>query len=244
VHLRFLFAVFALIVSTCGAQERPPQILEVYREFWKPGNVAAGRKIEVEASQICVELKCPHPYLGLESVTGPKEAWFLNGFVSSTEQTQVGEDYQKNPALIEALNKILARKKPLSRADDINVFAHYQPSLSRGAPWSLGRGRFLVITVTKRDPAPNGNPVIDGTARDGTTRDGTARDGTAFETEDGTRFIFSPARTRREANARAAAAGPETRVFAVRPYWSLPSRDWVATDPSFWKDRPTATSAK
>ena len=228
-HLSFLFAVFALIVSTCGAQERPPQILEVYREFWKPGNVAAGRKIEVEASQICVELKCPHPYLGLESLTGPKEVWFLNGFVSAAEQTQVGEDYQKNPALIEALNKILARKKPLSRADDVNVFAQYQPSLSRGAPWSLGQGRFLVITMTKRDPAPKTNTVIDGTA---------------FETENGTRFIFSAARTRREASARAAAAGSDTRVFAVRPYWSLPAYDWVATDPSFWKDRPTATCAK
>lgn len=227
-HLRFLFIVLALMVSAC-AQERPPQILEVYREFWKPGNVAASRKIEVEAAQICVELKCPHPYLGLESLTGPKEAWFLNAFVSSAEQTQVGEEYQKNPALIEALNRILARKKPLSRADDVNVFAQYQQSLSRGAPWSLGQGRFLVITVTKRDLAPKSKPVIDGTA---------------FETEDGTRFIFSPARTRREADARAAAAGPETRVFAVRPYWSLPTRDWVAMDPSFWKDRPTATSAK
>jgi hypothetical protein len=211
------------------AQERPPQILEVYREFWKPGSIAASRKIEVEAAQICVELKCPHPYLGLESLTGLKEAWFLNGFVSLADQTQVGEDYQKNPTLMEALNKILARKKPLSRADDINVFAHYQPSLSRGAPWSLGQGRFLVITVTKRDPASKRNLVIDGAA---------------FETEDGTRFIVSPARTRREADARAATAGPETRVFAVRPYWSLPARDWVAMDSSFWKNRPTATSAK
>jgi hypothetical protein len=228
VLFRFLFIVLALMVSAY-AQERPPQILEVYREFWKPGSIAASRKIEVEAAQICVELKCPHPYLGLESLTGPKEAWFLNGFVSLADQTQVGEDYQKNPALIEALNKILARKKPLSRADDINVFAHYQPSLSRGAPWSLGQGRFLVITVTKHDLASKRNLVIDGTA---------------FETEDGTRFIVSPAQTRREADALAAAAGPETRVFAVRPYWSLPARDWVAMDSSFWKNRPTAASAK
>lgn len=219
VHRRITLTLLALAVSAC-AQERPPQILEVYREFWKPANVAASRKVEVHATQICVELKCPHPYLGLESLTGPKEAWFLNGFDSSTEQAQIGEDYQKNPALIEALNQILVRKKPLSRAEDVNVFAQYQQRLSRESPWSLGQGRFLVITVTKLDFAAKSNRVIDGTV---------------FETADGTRFIFRAARTRREADVRAAAAGPEARVFAVRPFWSLPAQDWVAMDPSFWK---------
>ena len=227
-HFRLATTVLALMISAF-AQDRPPQILEIYREFWKPGNVATSRKTEVEASQICVELKCPHPYLGLESLTGPKEAWFLNGFVSSTEQTQVGVDYQKNSALIDALNQILVRKKPLSRADDVNVFAKYQQSLSHGAPWILGQGRFLVITITKRDLSAKSNLVIDGTA---------------FEADDGTRFIFSAARTRREAIARATAAGSKTRVFAVRPYWSLPAKDWIAMDPSFWRHRAAATSDK
>jgi hypothetical protein len=201
----------------------PPQILQIYREFWKPGSVAANRNIEAEASQICVELRCPHPYLGLESLTGPKEAWFLNGYVSSTEQTQVGEDYQKNSTLIQALNEILIRKKPLSRADDVNVFAEYRQSLSHGAPWRVGEGRFLVITVIKSAVSARSNPVVDGSA---------------FEADDGTRFVISAAGTRQEADARAAKAGRETRVFAVRPYWSLPAKDWIAMDPSFWRHHP------
>ena len=229
-HSRFPFSALTLLALATSslAQQGPPQILEVYREFWKPENVAANRKIEVEASQICVDLKCPHPYLGLESLTGPKEAWFLNGFVSSTEQAQVGEDYQKKPDLIEALDKIMIRKKPLSRADDVNVFAKYQPSPSGGAPWSLGQGRFLVVTITKRD-LPNKNIVTDGSA---------------FEADDGTRFVFSAARTRQEAAARAAASGPETRVFAVRKYWSVPAKEWIANDPSFWRGRAAATGDK
>jgi len=219
--------IFALTAHSKNATpvqqpEAPPQILQIYREFWKPGSIAAGRKIEVEASRICAELKCPHPYLGLESLTGPKEAWFLNGYVSSTEQTQVGEGYQKNPDLIEALNQILARRKPLSKAEDVNVFAQYRQRLSRGEPWSLGQGRFLVITVTKRDLSARSNPVVDGSA---------------FEADDGTRFVINAARTREEADARAAKAGRETRVFAVRPYWSLPAKDWIALDPSFWRHR-------
>ena len=206
----------------------PPQLLQIYREFWKPGSIAANRKIEAEASQICVELACPHPYLGLESLTGPKETWFLNGYVSSTEQTQVGEDYQKNPALIQALNQVLVRKKPLSRADAVNVFARYQRSLSHGAPWSLGEGRFLVITVIKGDLSAKSNPAVDGSG---------------FEAADGMRVIISATRTRRGADARAAKAGRETCVFAVRPYWSLPAKDWVAADPSFWRHRLAARRA-
>lgn len=143
----------------------------------------------------------PTSYLGLELLTGPNEAWFLNGFASSTELKQVGDDYQKNTVRMEELNQISIRKKPLSSAEDVNIFASYQRSLSRGAPWSLGQGRFLVITVTKRDLAAKSKLVIGGTA---------------FEVDDGTLFIFSAARTQQKAEARAAAAGPETRVFAVR----------------------------
>ena len=226
-----IFGLTAHSKNSAPAQQpgAPPAILQIYREFWKSGNLAANRKIEAEASQICVKLRCPHPYLGLESLTGPKEVWFLNGYDSSTEQTQVGEDYQKNPDLIEALNQILVRRKPLSKADDVNVFAKYQQKLSRGAPWTLGQGRFLVITMTKPERLDKSNLVINGTA---------------FETDDGTRYMFTAARTRQEADARAAAAGSETRVLAVRPYWSLPAKDWVAMDPSLWRQHPAARRAQ
>jgi hypothetical protein len=143
------------------------------------------------AAQICIELKCPHPYLGLKSLTGPREAWFLNGYASSTEQTEVGDDYQKNPALTEAVDQVLIRKKPLSSAEDVNIFAKYRKSLSREHQWSLGQRRFLVITVTNRDLAAKSNLVIDGSAR---------------EVDDGTLFIFNAARIRQEAEARATAA--------------------------------------
>jgi hypothetical protein len=52
-HFRLPLIVLALTISAF-AQERPPQILEVYREFWKPQNVATSWKIEGEAARICV----------------------------------------------------------------------------------------------------------------------------------------------------------------------------------------------
>jgi hypothetical protein len=71
-----------------------------------------------------------------------------------------------------------------------------------------------VIAVTKRDrPA----------------------EGTVFEASDGTCFSLQAAQTREEADRKAATAGPETRVFAVRPECSMPADEWVVADPSFWR---------
>ncbi len=156
----------------------------------------------------------------MESLTGPKEVWFLNGYQSAAEQKQVAEDYGKNAKLMAALDQIVQRKKGLT-SEPVNIFANYRQDLSRGAPWSMAHGRFLVITVTKR------NVNIEGTV---------------FETGDGTRFIVRPVQTRHEADAKAAAAGPETNVFAVRPYWSMPAKDWIVADPRFWQSRPAASA--
>lgn len=77
----------------------PPQILEVYREYLNPGAVPALQKIERDAAQICIRLKFPHRYLVLESLTGPKEFWYLNAFDSQADLDQVGKEYERNQAL-------------------------------------------------------------------------------------------------------------------------------------------------
>jgi hypothetical protein len=75
-----------------------------------------------------------------------------------------------------------------------------------------------VIVVTKSDPQNNG---------------------TVFETEEGVRFIVTPAQTRAEANAKLSSAGPGAKIFAVRPHFSMPASEWVASDPSFWGSSPS-----
>lgn len=197
------------------AQMHPPAILQIYREPLTPGSAAAFGQVEEEAARICAELKCPHPYLGIESLTGPPEVWFLNGYESAAEQKQVVDDYARNAKLLEALNQNAKRRAGLTR-EPVEVFAKYRPDISRGASWSVGQGRFLVISVTK------GIPKIDGSA---------------FEAQDGARFVFAPAHAREEADAKAKAAGGETYIFAVRPDWSMPAKEWVNADPEFWTAR-------
>jgi len=44
-----------------------PRILQIYRDFLEPGAETAYREIEEDAARICSRLKCPNPYLAIES---------------------------------------------------------------------------------------------------------------------------------------------------------------------------------
>ncbi|HKW97590.1 MAG TPA: hypothetical protein VJN43_07635 [Bryobacteraceae bacterium] len=205
---------YVFLAAMCvGAQQRPAQRLYVYRDFLKPGSDDAYRKIEIEAARVCAEMKCPHPYLGIESLTGPKEAWWLNGFRSDAEEREVAAAYANNTKIRDALALTATRKQALI-TKPLETSTRYLPEASRGSPWCVGAGRFLVITVT---------------------RSRRAMDGAVFEAPDGTRYVIRPAHTREQAGAIAQAGGYESRIFAVRPYWSMPAEEWVAADPEFWR---------
>jgi hypothetical protein len=190
----------------------PPRILYISREFWKPGTQTALNRIEADGARMCINLKCPHPYLGIESLTGSKEVWYLNGFTSTEEEKRVEEEY-KSKGLFAAMNPFALQRAPFQSEPGKEGLANYRSELSRGAPWSMGQGRFMVIVVTT---------------------DNSQRDGTVFETVEGLRFIVTPAQTRAEASAKLSSAGPGAKIFAVRPHFSMPAPEWVAADPSFW----------
>lgn len=189
-------------------------IIQVYRDFLRPGCDDAYLEIERDAARLCLELKCPHPFLTIESLSGPKEVWFLNGYESTAEVETVREAYGRNPGLTDALAQIAQRKADLI-GEPLNVLATYRPSLSRGHLWTLGEGRFLVIGIGPGDDAGSG---------------------TVFETDDGMEFVVTPAQSRGDADALRADMGSNAQVFAVRPDLSLPSPDWVAGDPAFWAE--------
>jgi hypothetical protein len=149
----------------------------------------------------------------MESLTGPKEIWWFNGFDSPEDQRQVADAYEKNAPFSEALKQNSDRKAPVT-GKVIEVVAQYRPDLtSGGVPWILGHGRFLVISMTKDQPSSAG---------------------TVFQAAEGTFSVFSPARSRKQAD-RLAASIPGSTVVVVRPSFSFPANGWVAADPRFWR---------
>jgi len=223
-------------MASALGQAHPPQILEVAREYLKPGAVPAVHKIEVDAAQICIRLKFPHRYLVLESLTGPKEFWYLNAFDSQAELDEVSREYEGNKALKSALAENLKRKAPYLAAESTNVFLNYRPGLSGelsgelsgGTPWVMGHGRFLVTAWTKGSAG-------DIQAKSASRFAGTG--GTVFEGPDGNRLVIRAVRTRAEAESMAAAAGVGAHVFAVHPELGWPDEEWVTADPEFWRVR-------
>lgn len=217
--MRTTLAVWISLGVPLMAQERPPQILQIVRESLKQSGEAAFKAIEEDAARICADLKCPNSHLAMESLTGPKEVWWLTPYESESDRQRVANGYASNHALMAALLEIPKRKQGLVGAP-IDILANYRRDLSGKDSWKVGGTRFFVVTVTK----------------------GEAQAGAVFEAADGMRFILRPATTRRQADALVAAAGPGTTVFAIRPYWGMPAKDWIAADPEFWKPNPMARS--
>jgi hypothetical protein len=189
-----------------------PAIIYVSRDFIKPGNEAAYRPIEQDGRAICIKLRCPHPYLGLESLSVPHEALFLNLLVSDAELHAVGAGYDANPKLLAALDTIKQRKAGLVGTAQEFV-AHVRPDLSVAATWHMGCARFFVIAFTGPDMKIAGS---------------------VFDSDNGLRMTVRQECARDRADAAAHVMGPAARLFAVRQYWSMPDPTWRAADPAFW----------
>lgn len=202
-----------------AASSQPPPLLQIVRERLKPGAEAAFNAIEEDRARISATLSCPHPYLGAESVTGPKEAWWFNGYQSSAERQQVYDAYANNAALMAAFQESVRPKADIT-LKVIEVFASYKPDRSEPASWTLGHGRYLVITR------------IDHSSRPG---------GAVFEGDDGISVAVRSASTPEEAEAMKVSAVRERMVLAVRPSWSFPAPEWIAADPEFWRASPAAS---
>jgi hypothetical protein len=78
-----LFFGFTMIVP--AQDNHPPQILEIYRDYLKPDSVAENRKLERRAEHLCRTLGFSDPYLTIESVSGPAEMCYFNGFDTQAE---------------------------------------------------------------------------------------------------------------------------------------------------------------
>jgi hypothetical protein len=207
-------ALLLLVPGTLLSQQAPPRFMYIYRDSLKRGVDSSYRRIEDEAAQICADLKCPNPYFALESLTEPHEAWWVNAFASEADTTRVVNAYARNRPLMDALGGIAKRKKPLV-GTPIEGFAIYRPNLSLDPAWSVAGARFMLVTITRRRQPSEGS---------------------VWEMADSTLYVLRPVRTREQAESLAREHG--ARIFAVRPNWSMPTPEWVAADPAFWRLAP------
>ena len=207
-----MLALLAPILAAPQA-EQVPELVQFYRERVVPGAEAEYSRVEEEIARACARLKCPHPYLALQPVTGAPEVWWLTAFASQADRDRVVQAYERDAAVKQALQELGQRKKGLT-SDGKESIASRRSQLCDAVAWRMHGVRFVVIETSKADPKGNG---------------------CVFQAPDGTRFALQTAASRGDADRL---AGADSRVFEVRPAWSHPAADWIAADPSFWKAGP------
>lgn len=210
----FTFMMLSLVEMDTPA----PRFLLIVRERLLPGMDQAYDKNELELATACATLECPHPYLALASVTGPKEVWWLNAFASQEEKDQLNAAYARNERLMARL-LLLGKRKEGFRQSVTTTLTEYRADLSGGARWRLNGARFFVINVTRSRPEAVG---------------------AVFESSDGERFLVAPADSRSVADRIAQQTGPGSVILAVQPQWSFPAKAWIVADPDFWESNPVA----
>jgi hypothetical protein len=203
-----------ILLGGCAVDmdERPPQFLLIVRERLRPGSEEAYDKNERQAATVCATLKCPHPYLALATVTGPREVWWLNAFASQEERDSLDASYARNEPLMTAMRPLGKRKEDF-RESITSTMTEFRPDLSTSTLRIAG-ARFLIITAAQ---------------------DERAAIGAVFQATDGRRFVIASASGRGVAEDLGARMRPGATILAVHPQWSFPDEAWIAADPEFWQ---------
>ena len=211
-----IIASALLTAISVMAQAAPPQLLQVVREPISAGGESAYAEIEDEIAAACVALKCPHPHLALETLTGQREIWWFNFFESEEDRLRVTRAYESNRPLMEVLIRTSERKSRYTGPITDKV-SRFRSDLGRENRWDLMRARYAVVTI--------GDSAI-------------ATGGPVFEEPDGARFAVRFFRALEDAKRF---GGDGATVLAFRPSWGLPAQELIDADRDFWSANPVAS---
>lgn len=156
---RRIVSVFALSVSlamtasiVAQAPQGPPALLKIYREEVKLGKNAAHEKVEM--GYVRALSKTGVTYLGLQSVTGPNEAWFMERHDSYTALEKLDQAVEKTPGLLSELAQLDAQDGELRSGGRVIIATQ-----NRGASYRadavqalLPKARYVQVQIVRVRP--------------------------------------------------------------------------------------------
>ena len=129
----------------------PPPLLQIGREEVRPGKGAAHAMNESAWGAAFVKAQSSTTWLGMRSLAGPSEAWFLTGWPSYAEREKADKALEANAALMAEDDKFSAQDGDnLSRTS--TIFATYRPGLSYQAGVDLSKMRYMSIDIVRVKP--------------------------------------------------------------------------------------------
>lgn len=263
----------AAAACTCvAAQEMsgPPKVLEIQREFLKPGK--AGMIHDRSESNFVAAMtraKWPTHYVALNSMSGKSRALYLVGYDSFADWQKDNDATAKNATLSNELDRLeMSDGELLSQYDEF-VF-YYQPDMSLNADGSLAFTKYMEVTSFHLHPGHHEEwdqlvkMVIAAQEKAGTHANwamyeleyGGGDEYAMFSADKGLDDIdqgFAESKQFRDAMgeegmkkmdelAAACIESSDSELFAINPRQSYAPEDWVKANPDFWKPKPMSAA--
>jgi len=270
VLLLCLAAVPAGLFAQAGA---PPAVLQITREFIKEGKGSAHRKVEQEYVSAFRKNNFPFYYVGLSSVSGPNEVWFLDAFPSFAAFEQ-SDRLESQAPLRDDIEAIEARDGEL-RSGSREMTAIYRADLSyipiNGL--SIGKTRYMAISTYRVRPGHEeefmaGETLLNNAYKSAMAESSVLVYQITAGVPDGTYLLLFPMASLKEmddAPAREQAlmnamgsdgfrklmksvgdvfVSTESNIFSVSPDISYVPKEIEDEDPGFWRQAPSAAPSK
>lgn len=266
----FLFAGGICMVA---AQETspPPKVLNISREFIKPGKGGAlHEKAESAFVQAMARAKWPTHYLAVSALTGRPRALFLTGYDSFEAWEKDVQAEDKNAALSSALDRAaVADGDLLSDADSTALV--YSEEYSLRSAVDIPHMRYFEISLYRVRPGHDKDwdtlvkMVMAAYEKIPDVHWATYR--ALYGQEGGTYLVFNPMKSASEIDQSfghskkfmenlgedgmkkldeleaSAIESSQHNLFIFSPRMSYVSDEWIKADPDFWKPKSAAAAA-
>src|SRR5688572_18301535 len=125
-----------------------PAFLQIEREELRAGKGAAHAVNEAAWAAAYAKAQSPVYWLGMTSVTGPSEAWFLTQQDSFAAFEQSDASTEKNPALSAERDRLAAIDGDLLTRTS-TIIARYRPALSYQPGVKMPNMRFMTVNLVR-----------------------------------------------------------------------------------------------
>ena len=269
----FLWGGLGISLAQEGpATTPPPKVMQIIREFVKPGKGGAvHEKAESAFVQAFARAKWPTHYFAAAALTGRPRVLFFVGYDSFEAWEKDSLATQKNAALSEALDRASANDGELLSDMDTSVLT-YNDEQSLRAPVDIAHMRYFEISLFRVRPGHRAqwNELVKlvKAAYEKIPDAHWAMYQAMFGQEDVTYVVFVPRKSAAEIDhdmmndkqfveamgadgmkklvelESAAVEFTQTNLFQFAPAMSYPRDEWIKADPEFWKPHAPKPAAK
>jgi hypothetical protein len=138
---RLVFLVAPALLAQSGPMP-PPPLMMIVREEVKPGHGGPHAVTESAWTKTLTKGKSTDHYLGMSSLTGPSEAWFIMGYATYADWEAKQNEFEGNAALKAEIEKI-AQADGDHLTGTRSMLATYRKDLSFGPPVEIGKMRYM-----------------------------------------------------------------------------------------------------